>query len=91
MLRCINRLVTVDEGDIVVDGNRVTDPKPDLDILLTDKGMQSIPLVSALGGGRTRTPCGTWPSTMPVCQFQHQRRSLRRDCGIIADGLGMST
>jgi uncharacterized protein YlxP (DUF503 family) len=21
-------------------------------------------------------PCGTWPSTMPVCQFQHQRNSI---------------
>jgi hypothetical protein len=30
---------------------------------------------SALGGGRTLTPFGTWPSTMPVCQFQHQRKA----------------
>lgn len=27
----------------------------------------------ALGGNRTPTTCVTWPSTMPVCQFQHQR------------------
>ena len=27
----------------------------------------------ALGGSRTHTPYGTWPSTMPVYQFQHQR------------------
>ena len=31
----------------------------------------------ALGGSRTHTPCGTWPSTMPVYQFQHQRWFIR--------------
>ncbi len=31
----------------------------------------------ALGGSRTHTPCGTWPSTMPVYQFQHQRLHIR--------------
>ena len=39
MLRCINRLETVDEGEIIVDGIRVTDPKPDLDTLRAEVGM----------------------------------------------------
>lgn len=39
LLRCINRLETVDEGEIVVDGIGVTDPKPDLDTLRAEVGM----------------------------------------------------
>jgi polar amino acid transport system ATP-binding protein len=39
LLRCINRLETVDEGEIIVDGIRVTDPKPDLDTLRVEVGM----------------------------------------------------
>ena len=39
LLRCINRLETVDEGEIVVDGIRVTDAKPDLDSLRAEVGM----------------------------------------------------
>ncbi len=39
MLRCINRLETVDEGEIIVDGIHVTDPKPDLDTLRAEVGM----------------------------------------------------
>jgi polar amino acid transport system ATP-binding protein len=39
MLRCVNRLETVDEGEIIVDGIRVTDPKPDLDTLRAEVGM----------------------------------------------------
>ncbi len=39
MLRCINRLETVDEGKIIVDGIHVTDPKPDLDTLRAEVGM----------------------------------------------------
>jgi polar amino acid transport system ATP-binding protein len=39
MLRCVNRLETVDEGEIIVDGIRVTDSKPDLDTLRAEVGM----------------------------------------------------
>ncbi len=39
MLRCINRLETVDEGEIIVDGIHVTEPKPDLDTLRAEVGM----------------------------------------------------
>ena len=39
LLRCINRLETVDRGDIVVDGIRVTDPHVDLDALRAEVGM----------------------------------------------------
>jgi len=39
MLRCINRLETVNEGEIIVDGIHVTDPKPDLDTLRAEVGM----------------------------------------------------
>jgi len=42
---------------------------------------------SALGGNRTHTPFGTWPSTMPVCQFQHQRNSK----GIIIGSVSLSS
>jgi len=39
LLRCINRLETVDQGEIVVDGIRVTDPHVDLDALRAEVGM----------------------------------------------------
>jgi len=39
LLRCINRLETVDQGEIVVDGIRVTDPHVDLDVLRAEVGM----------------------------------------------------
>ena len=39
LLRCINRLETVDRGEIIVDGIRVTDPHVDLDALRAEVGM----------------------------------------------------
>ena len=39
LLRCINQLETVDRGDIIVDGVRVTDPHADLDALRAEVGM----------------------------------------------------
>jgi polar amino acid transport system ATP-binding protein len=38
-LRCIDRLETIDHGDIVVCGHRVSDPKPDLRALRLDVGI----------------------------------------------------
>jgi len=39
LLRCINRLETVNQGEIVVDGIRVTDPHADIDTLRAEVGM----------------------------------------------------
>jgi polar amino acid transport system ATP-binding protein len=39
LLRCINQLEKVDQGEIIVDGVRVTDPNVDLDALRADVGM----------------------------------------------------
>jgi polar amino acid transport system ATP-binding protein len=39
LLRCINRLEVVDEGEIIVDGIRVTDPHADIDALRAEVGM----------------------------------------------------
>jgi ABC-type polar amino acid transport system ATPase subunit len=39
LLRCINRLETVNRGEIIVDGIRVTDPHADLDTLRAEVGM----------------------------------------------------
>ncbi len=39
LLRCINRLETVDRGEIIVDGVRVTDPHIDIDKLREEVGM----------------------------------------------------
>jgi len=39
LLRCINRLETVDRGEIIVDGISVTDPHVDLDTLRAEVGM----------------------------------------------------
>lgn len=39
LLRCINRLETVDEGEITVDGIPVTDPHADIDALRAEVGM----------------------------------------------------
>jgi polar amino acid transport system ATP-binding protein len=39
LLRCINRLETVDRGEIIVDGIPVTDPHADLDTLRAEVGM----------------------------------------------------
>jgi polar amino acid transport system ATP-binding protein len=39
LLRCINRLETVDRGEIIVDGIHVTDPHADLDTLRAEVGM----------------------------------------------------
>jgi len=39
LLRCINRLETVDRGEIIVDGIRVTDRDVDLDSLRAEVGM----------------------------------------------------
>ena len=39
LLRCINRLETVDRGEIVVDGIRVTDVHADIDALRAEVGM----------------------------------------------------
>ena len=39
LLRCINRLETVNQGEIIVDGIRVTDPHADIDTLRAEVGM----------------------------------------------------
>ncbi|CAM3439334.1 amino acid ABC transporter ATP-binding protein [Hydrogenibacillus schlegelii] len=39
LLRCLNLLETVDEGEIVVDGVRLTDPKTDVDAVRRELGM----------------------------------------------------
>ncbi len=39
LLRCINQLETVDRGEIIVDGVRVTDPYANLDALRAEVGM----------------------------------------------------
>lgn len=39
LLRCINQLERVTEGEIIVDGIRVTDPQADLDMLRAEVGM----------------------------------------------------
>ena len=39
LLRCINRLETVNEGEIVVDGIRITDPHVNIDALREEVGM----------------------------------------------------
>jgi polar amino acid transport system ATP-binding protein len=39
LLRCINQLETVDQGEIVVDGIRVTEHHADLDVLRAEVGM----------------------------------------------------
>ncbi len=39
LLRCINRLETVNQGEIVVDGIQVTDPHADIDALRAEVGM----------------------------------------------------
>jgi polar amino acid transport system ATP-binding protein len=39
LLRCINRLETVDSGEIIVDGVRVTDPHVDIDAIRAEVGM----------------------------------------------------
>jgi polar amino acid transport system ATP-binding protein len=39
LLRCINRLETVDRGEIIVDGIHVADPHADLDTLRAEVGM----------------------------------------------------
>jgi ABC-type polar amino acid transport system ATPase subunit len=39
LLRCINQLEKVDQGEIIVDGVQVTDPNVDLDALRADVGM----------------------------------------------------
>ncbi len=39
LLRCINRLETVDRGSIIVDGVEVTDPNIDVDLLREELGM----------------------------------------------------
>jgi polar amino acid transport system ATP-binding protein len=39
LLRCINQLEKVNEGEIIVDGIRVTEPRADLDTLRSEVGM----------------------------------------------------
>ena len=39
LLRCINKLETVDQGTVVVDGIDVTDPRSDIDLLRAEVGM----------------------------------------------------
>lgn len=39
LLRCINKLETVNSGEIIVDGMRVTDPHADIDTLRAEVGM----------------------------------------------------
>jgi polar amino acid transport system ATP-binding protein len=39
LLRCINKLETMDQGEIVVDGIRMTDPHADIDALRAEVGM----------------------------------------------------
>jgi len=39
LLRCVNRLETIDQGEIIVDGVSLTDPKANLDTLRAEVGM----------------------------------------------------
>ncbi len=39
LLRCVNRLETVDSGEVIVDGKRVNDPKVDVNRLRSDIGV----------------------------------------------------
>ncbi len=39
LLRCVNRLETVDSGEVIVDGKRVNDPKVDVNKLRRDIGV----------------------------------------------------
>jgi polar amino acid transport system ATP-binding protein len=54
LLRCINKLETVDQGSIIVDGIDVTDPHSDIDALRAEVGMvfqlfNLFPHLTALG------------------------------------------